>query len=270
MAHRKSVRVAGIAVAAVIPMALAACSSSSSSSSSSPARAAPVQRLQRGQQRCRGGQELQPGARRRHQERRLLRDDGVRRQAEAKTLGVNLTVTGPADFSAPEQAPILNAVAASKPDALIVAPTDTKALNPELTRIAERGREGRLRGHHDDRPVRRGLAHHQRQHRRRQARRGQPGHADRRQGHRGRHQREPGHQHHGRADRRLHRGDEGQVPEHHRARDQYDNDSSATAASQVSRPTSPPTPTCPACSRPTCSARRARPPAYSTRARRAR
>jgi ribose transport system substrate-binding protein len=59
--------------------------------------------------------------------------------AEAKTLGVNLTVTGPADFSAPEQAPILNAVAASKPDALIVAPTDTKALNPELTRIANEG-----------------------------------------------------------------------------------------------------------------------------------
>jgi ABC-type sugar transport system substrate-binding protein len=59
--------------------------------------------------------------------------------AEAKTLGVNLTVTGPADFSAPEQAPILNAVAASKPDGLIVAPTDTKALNPELTRIANEG-----------------------------------------------------------------------------------------------------------------------------------
>ena len=59
--------------------------------------------------------------------------------AEAKALGVNLTVTGPADFSAPEQAPILNAVAASKPDALIVAPTDTKALNPELTRIANEG-----------------------------------------------------------------------------------------------------------------------------------
>ena len=60
-------------------------------------------------------------------------------QAEAKALGVSLTVTGPADFSASEQAPILNAVAASKPDALIVAPTDTKALNPELSRIANEG-----------------------------------------------------------------------------------------------------------------------------------
>jgi ribose transport system substrate-binding protein len=60
-------------------------------------------------------------------------------EAEAKTLGVNLTVTGPADFSAPEQAPILNAVAVSKPAALIVAPTDSKALDPELTRISGEG-----------------------------------------------------------------------------------------------------------------------------------
>jgi ABC-type sugar transport system substrate-binding protein len=60
-------------------------------------------------------------------------------EAEAKALGVNLTVTGPADFSAPEQAPILNAVAVSKPDALIVAPTDSSALNPELSRIAGEG-----------------------------------------------------------------------------------------------------------------------------------
>jgi len=60
-------------------------------------------------------------------------------QAEAKALGVNLTVNGPADFSAPEQTPILNAVAVSKPDALIVAPTDSKALDPELARIANEG-----------------------------------------------------------------------------------------------------------------------------------
>jgi ribose transport system substrate-binding protein len=60
-------------------------------------------------------------------------------EAEAKKLGVNLTVTGPADFSATEQAPILNAVAVSKPDALIVAPTDTTALNPELSRISGEG-----------------------------------------------------------------------------------------------------------------------------------
>jgi ABC-type sugar transport system substrate-binding protein len=82
----------------------------------------------------------------------------VRAKAEAQALGVNLTVTGPTDFSASEQAPLLNAVAVSKPDALIVAPTGSSALNPELSRIAgegvdrRRGREARLRGHDDDRP----------------------------------------------------------------------------------------------------------------------
>ena len=60
-------------------------------------------------------------------------------EAEAKKLGAKLTVTGPADFSVSEQAPILNAVAASKPDALMVAPTDAKALDPELQRIQTAG-----------------------------------------------------------------------------------------------------------------------------------
>jgi ribose transport system substrate-binding protein len=60
-------------------------------------------------------------------------------QAEARKLGAKLTVTGPADFSVSEQAPILNSVAASKPDALIVAPTDAKSLNPELQRIQSAG-----------------------------------------------------------------------------------------------------------------------------------
>jgi ribose transport system substrate-binding protein len=60
-------------------------------------------------------------------------------EAEAKKLGAKLTVTGPADFSVSEQAPILNAVAASKPDALMVAPTDAKALDPELQRIQSAG-----------------------------------------------------------------------------------------------------------------------------------
>jgi ribose transport system substrate-binding protein len=63
----------------------------------------------------------------------------VRAKAEAQALGVNLTVTGPTDFSASEQAPILNAVAVSKPDTLIVAPTDSSVLNPELSRIAGEG-----------------------------------------------------------------------------------------------------------------------------------
>jgi ribose transport system substrate-binding protein len=140
MAHRHSVRVAGIAVAAVIPIVLAACSSSSSStttpastgagasasgSASSPAAAAGKNY----------NLELVVGTK--SDDFYVTMECGA--QAEAKALGVSLTVTGPADFSASEQAPILNAVEASKPDALIVAPTDTKALNPELSRISAEG-----------------------------------------------------------------------------------------------------------------------------------
>jgi ribose transport system substrate-binding protein len=136
MAHRKSVRVAGIAVAAVIPMALAACSSSSSSSSTTSSSSAPGTAASSAAAAGKSyNVELVVGTK--SDDFYVTMECGA--MAEAKTLGVNLTVTGPADFSAPEQAPILNAVAASKPDALIVAPTDTKALNPELTRIANEG-----------------------------------------------------------------------------------------------------------------------------------
>jgi ribose transport system substrate-binding protein len=49
-------------------------------------------------------------------------------QAEAKKKGVNLSFQGPDQFDASLQTPIVNAVAAKKPDAILVAPTDTKAL----------------------------------------------------------------------------------------------------------------------------------------------
>jgi ABC-type sugar transport system substrate-binding protein len=135
MAHRHSVRVAGIAVAAaVVPIALAACSSGSSSSSSSSAAASGAT-----SSAAAAGKnynlELVVGTK--SDDFYVTMECGA--EAEAKALGVTLTVNGPADFSASEQAPILNAVQVSKPDALIVAPTDTKALNPELSRIAAEG-----------------------------------------------------------------------------------------------------------------------------------
>ena len=136
MAHRKSVRVAGIAVAAVIPMALAACSSGSSSSSTTSGSSAPSTAASSAAAAGKSyNVELVVGTK--SDDFYVTMECGA--MAEAKALGVNLTVTGPADFSPSEQAPILNAVAASKPDALIVAPTDTKALNPELTRIENEG-----------------------------------------------------------------------------------------------------------------------------------
>jgi ribose transport system substrate-binding protein len=123
-------------VAAVIPMALAACSSGSSSNSTTGSSSAPSTAASSAAAAGKSyNVELVVGTK--SDDFYVTMECGA--MAEAKTLGVNLTVTGPADFSAPEQAPILNAVAASKPDALIVAPTDTKALNPELTRIANEG-----------------------------------------------------------------------------------------------------------------------------------
>jgi ribose transport system substrate-binding protein len=144
MAHRQSLRVTGIAVVAVLPLALAACASSSTSSSSSAAAPSSAS----SSSASASGASSSPAAAGKSYNLELVvgtkSDDfyvtmECGAQAEAKALGVNLTVTGPADFSASEQAPILNAVAASKPDALIVAPTDTKALNPELSRIANEG-----------------------------------------------------------------------------------------------------------------------------------
>ena len=53
-------------------------------------------------------------------------NDGA--QAEAKKLGAKVTWQGPATFEAAPQITILDAVLASKPDFLLVAPTDVQAL----------------------------------------------------------------------------------------------------------------------------------------------
>ncbi len=53
---------------------------------------------------------------------------GCGAKSEAAKLGYSLSVQGPADFSAPEQIPIVNAVTASKPAAVMIAPTDSHAL----------------------------------------------------------------------------------------------------------------------------------------------
>jgi ABC-type sugar transport system substrate-binding protein len=60
-------------------------------------------------------------------------------EAEAKKLGVNLTVTGPATFSVPQQEPLIADAEVTKPDALLVAPTDSAALDPELQRVQSGG-----------------------------------------------------------------------------------------------------------------------------------
>lgn len=142
MSHRYPTLVSGAVAIAVLTAGLAACSSGSSSSTASGSSSSPAASGGSGSSSAAGGSsaagksmELVVGTK--SDDFYVTMECGAK--AEAAKLGVNLTVTGPADFSAPEQAPILNAVAVSKPDALIVAPTDSKALNPELSRIAGEG-----------------------------------------------------------------------------------------------------------------------------------
>jgi ribose transport system substrate-binding protein len=60
-------------------------------------------------------------------------------QEAATAAGAKLTVQGPDKFDATLQNPMLDAVASSKPDALLVAPNDVKASAPPLKRIQDAG-----------------------------------------------------------------------------------------------------------------------------------
>src|SRR5882672_3342505 len=60
-------------------------------------------------------------------------------QAESKKLGYKLQVQGPDKFDATLQNPLLDAVAAAKPAALLVAPNDVKASAAPLKRIQSAG-----------------------------------------------------------------------------------------------------------------------------------
>src|SRR3954465_4978845 len=60
-------------------------------------------------------------------------------QEAAKAAGVTLDFQGPNEFDAAQQTPIVNAVAAKKPDAVLIAPTDTKALYAPIKQLAAGG-----------------------------------------------------------------------------------------------------------------------------------
>src|SRR6266536_4407896 len=60
-------------------------------------------------------------------------------QAEAAKKGVSLSFQGPDQFDASLQTPIVNAVAAKKPDAILIAPTDTKALFAPIKQMEANG-----------------------------------------------------------------------------------------------------------------------------------
>jgi ribose transport system substrate-binding protein len=60
-------------------------------------------------------------------------------QAEAKKLGASVDFQGPDQFDASLQTPIVNAVAAKNPDAMLIAPTDTKAMFAPIKQVADGG-----------------------------------------------------------------------------------------------------------------------------------
>jgi ribose transport system substrate-binding protein len=60
-------------------------------------------------------------------------------QAEAQAKGASLDFQGPDQFDASQQTPIVNAVAAKNPDAVLIAPTDTQALYAPIKQLADNG-----------------------------------------------------------------------------------------------------------------------------------
>src|SRR6201985_2432621 len=60
-------------------------------------------------------------------------------QAEAKKLGVSLNFQGPDQFDPSLQTPVVNAVAAKKPDAVLIAPTDSKAMFAPINQLKQNG-----------------------------------------------------------------------------------------------------------------------------------
>lgn len=60
-------------------------------------------------------------------------------EAAAKTAGATVTVQGPEKFDPTLQKPVVDAVVASKPDALLVAPTDVSAMEAPLKQAADAG-----------------------------------------------------------------------------------------------------------------------------------
>jgi len=60
-------------------------------------------------------------------------------QAAGKALGVDVDFQGAEDFNPTLQIPVLDAVIARKPDAIVIAPTDTTQLIEPLRRATEQG-----------------------------------------------------------------------------------------------------------------------------------
>jgi ABC-type sugar transport system substrate-binding protein len=123
MSRRTATVVSGVTTLALVAAA-SACSSSSSNTSTSTSSASTAKKL-----------ELIVGTK--SDNFYVTMECGAKQ--EAAKLGAKLTVTGPADFTVPEQKPLIDAAIATRPDALLVAPTDTTALDSDLQQVQNNG-----------------------------------------------------------------------------------------------------------------------------------
>ncbi|MGH3158456.1 MAG: ABC transporter substrate-binding protein [Streptosporangiaceae bacterium] len=123
MSRRYPAQVTGVATVAAAALMLAACGSSSPSktSASSSAKGKTVQLIV--------GNASDPFY--------VTMECGA--EQEAAKLGVKLTVGGPTSFTPTLQKPLIDDVEVSKPDALLVAPTQSTSLDPDLQKIASNG-----------------------------------------------------------------------------------------------------------------------------------
>jgi ribose transport system substrate-binding protein len=138
--HRRMT--AGALVAAVAAIVVAGCGSSSSSSSSSTSSSAPAANTSSSASSSASASSSS--------NKNLALIQGTKAdnfyvtmacgaKAEAAKLGYSINVQGPADFAAPEQIPIVNAITAAHPAAVLIAPTDTQALIAPMTQMKNAG-----------------------------------------------------------------------------------------------------------------------------------
>lgn len=124
MPGRLHIRIASLTAIAIAALSVTACSSGGSGNSSSSSSSASGKKLQ-----LIVGNASDPFY--------ITMECGA--QQEAKKLGVHLKVDGPPSFTVPGQKPLIDDAVVTKPDALLVAPTDASKLDPDLQRVQSNG-----------------------------------------------------------------------------------------------------------------------------------
>jgi ABC-type sugar transport system substrate-binding protein len=122
MSRRFPVRIVGVAAVAVVTLGVAACGSSGKPGTSSSSGKAKTVQLIVGNASDPFYVTMECGA-----------------EQEAAKLGVKLTVGGPTSFTPTLQKPLIDDVEVSKPGALVVAPTSTTSLDPDLQKVVSGG-----------------------------------------------------------------------------------------------------------------------------------